>query len=524
MRESSLTTSSFTVTLIGGGPISGIVAGSGTSAVFTPSSQLQGSTQYTATLTTAIQDLAGNAMASEYVWTFTTSDISAAVTVGGIIKDTSGGAVANVSVRVAGGNSTNTANDGTFSLAAAPGDEQVVIFARTGYVTSSKRVDLPAGATVYLPVTLVADADPQTLDAEAGGTIIGSNNASLTARASVFVDATGDPVTGNVDVFLTPLDPSIPVQADAYPGTMLGRTTQGEIVVLETFGVVDVSVRKNGEALQIKNGETVTIGIPARSQGETPATTNMWYFDETTGLWDQTANDGIFDSDSHTYRTDVTHLTSFNSDNPTTPTCINGMVQDAEGKPVIAYIEAIPQGENQEGNITSDFSEAGGNFCIYVQKDATVLLKVYTAETVGGNINFNAVTERTIETGGTIPVSKYPFDCSQHCKLIRPSITIGEEDPGHMPDEANCIYSEGDFNFTDDPFLGTCASALGDLFECYAPEGSCTYEMDPFGWILTGILFEMEFENGSRMESGWGFSGRRSKCMAQIRQMIFAAR
>ncbi len=52
MKENSLTTSSFTVTATGGGLVSGNVTGSETSVVFTPMSQLQGSTQYTATLST----------------------------------------------------------------------------------------------------------------------------------------------------------------------------------------------------------------------------------------------------------------------------------------------------------------------------------------------------------------------------------------------------------------------------------------------------------------------------------------
>src|SRR5207237_10439060 len=41
-------------------------------ATFTPSSNLAASTTYTATISTGVKDLAGNAMAANYVWTFTT--------------------------------------------------------------------------------------------------------------------------------------------------------------------------------------------------------------------------------------------------------------------------------------------------------------------------------------------------------------------------------------------------------------------------------------------------------------------
>jgi hypothetical protein len=44
----------------------------GTTATFTPSAPLADNTTYTATLTTAITDVAGNALAADHVWTFTT--------------------------------------------------------------------------------------------------------------------------------------------------------------------------------------------------------------------------------------------------------------------------------------------------------------------------------------------------------------------------------------------------------------------------------------------------------------------
>ncbi|MFA5851440.1 MAG: ice-binding family protein, partial [Spirochaetales bacterium] len=47
----------------------------GTTATFNPNSDLLGSTVYTATITTGVQDLAGNALASNHSWTFTTAAI-----------------------------------------------------------------------------------------------------------------------------------------------------------------------------------------------------------------------------------------------------------------------------------------------------------------------------------------------------------------------------------------------------------------------------------------------------------------
>ena len=53
-------------------PVSGTVDYSGRTAVFTPDSDLAYNTTYTATVTTAAEDLASNALASDYVWNFDT--------------------------------------------------------------------------------------------------------------------------------------------------------------------------------------------------------------------------------------------------------------------------------------------------------------------------------------------------------------------------------------------------------------------------------------------------------------------
>jgi hypothetical protein len=49
------------------------VSYSGTTATFAPASNLAPSTLYTATITTGVKYIAGNALANNYVWSFTTA-------------------------------------------------------------------------------------------------------------------------------------------------------------------------------------------------------------------------------------------------------------------------------------------------------------------------------------------------------------------------------------------------------------------------------------------------------------------
>lgn len=71
MDSSTITTDTFTVS-VEGSNISGTVSYSDNTATFQPSGNLSNSTSYTAKITTNVKDSAGNNMASDYSWSFTT--------------------------------------------------------------------------------------------------------------------------------------------------------------------------------------------------------------------------------------------------------------------------------------------------------------------------------------------------------------------------------------------------------------------------------------------------------------------
>ena len=75
MNPSTINTTTFTLTGPGTTPVAGAVSYDAPNfvATFTPSSNLALNTLYTATITTGAQDLFGNALASDFVWSFTTA-------------------------------------------------------------------------------------------------------------------------------------------------------------------------------------------------------------------------------------------------------------------------------------------------------------------------------------------------------------------------------------------------------------------------------------------------------------------
>ncbi len=74
MNPSSIDGTTFTLTGPGSSPVAGQVTynASSDTAIFTPSSGLALSTVYTATITTAAQDMFGNTLAADFVWNFST--------------------------------------------------------------------------------------------------------------------------------------------------------------------------------------------------------------------------------------------------------------------------------------------------------------------------------------------------------------------------------------------------------------------------------------------------------------------
>jgi hypothetical protein len=79
MNPATISSSTFTLTGPGTTAVSGLVAYAavGDTLTFTPTANLAPNTLFTATISTGVQNLAGTALASNYVWTFTTGTTTA---------------------------------------------------------------------------------------------------------------------------------------------------------------------------------------------------------------------------------------------------------------------------------------------------------------------------------------------------------------------------------------------------------------------------------------------------------------
>jgi hypothetical protein len=121
-------------------PVSGAVSYNGVTAVFTATVDLTASHNYTATITTGAKDLAGNALAADYVWSFDT----------GILTDgTAPMVTATINADGATGVPVNTKVGATFS---EPMDPATIIPANFTFMQGATNIP---GTLVYTGVNLV---------------------------------------------------------------------------------------------------------------------------------------------------------------------------------------------------------------------------------------------------------------------------------------------------------------------------------------------------------------------------------
>jgi hypothetical protein len=155
MDSTTVTPTTFTLTGPGATPVAGTVTYStiGTTATFTPISVLAANTAYSATITTGVTDLAGNALASNFGWSFTTGDTT----------DTAAPTVSSTNpVDGAGSVGIDASINATFDKPMDPSTLNPVTFTVTGpgatVVAGQVTYDVPDMIVTFTPTSPLASS------------------------------------------------------------------------------------------------------------------------------------------------------------------------------------------------------------------------------------------------------------------------------------------------------------------------------------------------------------------------------
>lgn len=203
----------------------------------------------------------------------------------------------------------------------------VVRLTKGGFTDQIVRTEVPPDRDVELvEATMRERAAAVTIqNIQEGGTAVGSDGARIELSENALVDATGDPVTGSIDAFLTPLDVTAEGGLEAFPGVFAGFEPNGALKLLLTYGVTDIVLEQNGAALNLADGQTAIIELPLyveRDERGEPLEEGesipLWSLDEGTGLWVQETVGTVVTSPGsptgYALRGQVSHFSVWNGD------------------------------------------------------------------------------------------------------------------------------------------------------------------------------------------------------------------
>jgi hypothetical protein len=260
MDPATIDTTTFTVS-DGETTVPGAVTYSGVTAVFTPTSPLSNSTTYFATITTGARDLAGNALANNYAWSFRTGVLTTADSTRPRVSRT-------INANGATGVPINTKVGATFSEAMDPTTITTTTFTlRRGATLVPGAVAYSGVNAVFTPTSPLALSTLYTARITTGatdlaGNALAGNQASLPAASdyvwSWTTSATADNTAPRV-ILTYPVDNATNVAINSAVTATFSEAMDPLTISTATFTVTDnVGASVAGTVVYLDNIATFT--------------------------------------------------------------------------------------------------------------------------------------------------------------------------------------------------------------------------------------------------------------------------
>jgi protocatechuate 3,4-dioxygenase beta subunit len=325
----------------------------------------------------------------------------------GKVTTTGGNGLFGVTVRI-GSVTTTTDSKGEFLIQKVGAGQRVLVnVGGSAYTTTQKIVPVTAGRTSWVDASVIPYQATQTVSGASGGTVSFAG-ATAVFPTNAFVDSKGNAFTGSATVKAAWFDPTAAVFYGCFPGEFSGVRTTGGETGIESFGFMSVELYNGAEKLQLASGKTstLTFPIPAALRGRAPATIPLWYYDEAKGKW---MEEGQATRSGNNYVGTVAHFSSWNCDQPTQTSFLEGHVVDKNGKP-LAFANVKHTGVDYTGGSTVRTDEQG-YFKISVKSASTarVWATYYTSASPTQDVSTPA-TGAVLDIGTiTIPVDPADF-------------------------------------------------------------------------------------------------------------------
>ena len=297
-----------------------------------------------------------------------------------------------------------------------------------GYVTAKKegyfegsRAFIPnsleSGMANQVKIKLFSMNSPTIIDSEGQNVVTVDTpygNGSVIFNGG-FTDNSGKPYNGSVKVYTAYIDPLNSETQFTMPGDLLGLSTNNEINVLGSFGMVNVKILGGaGQELQIVNPAEIRLPIANEQLADAPDEIPMWYFNEPSGLW---IEEGVGQKQGNEYVGFVNHFTSWNYDISLPPATLIVFVKDQFGNPLNSSLKISTTGFTRNLLTILNGSASGlvpANMAITVTASNTSCVSSSFTTTVSPISVANSATVNitlTVSNPSTYTITGTLYDC-----------------------------------------------------------------------------------------------------------------
>ncbi|RRS03718.1 hypothetical protein EIP75_14105 [Aquabacterium soli] len=264
---------------------------------------------------------------------------------------------------------------GHFQFDAAGSTDDALQVTHAGHAPGVHK--LAGSAADHVVVVLTPHGVQQTLNAATGGDVVDTSSGArvhLPADGMV-LHGSKQAASGNVTVTLTSIDPA--TSPGAMPGSYLVRSADGEVVPIESYGALHVSLTDaQGRRLDMAPGKKAVIRIPVTSRSAMPpATIPLLHLDEATGIWSFEGEAELKGrAPAWYYEGSVSHFTYWNADITLDTVYVSSCLVDGNGQPVaqqVLYSEGLDY--TGIGTVTTD---SQGRFRLPLRRGSRAMLSV----------------------------------------------------------------------------------------------------------------------------------------------------
>ena len=232
----------------------------------------------------------------------------------GLVVDGNGAAIEGATVMI-GNIVDHTDHNGFFTFRTTALQKGAALrVTKDGYFSGLGNLSLNTGQDNFLKIAMQARDLVATINSTDGGAVeFGEHKVTLASNSFTLVS--GDLYNGEVEVYMTYIDPTADNFSEIMPGDLLvGNDLNPGAEVLRSFGMLHVELSTpQGEELQIIQAATLEMTIPSTILMDAPDNIPLWFFDESKGLW---IEEGEATKVGTKYIGTVNHFTLWNCDVP----------------------------------------------------------------------------------------------------------------------------------------------------------------------------------------------------------------